>query len=33
VYAEMLPEAQQAVDRIGEWVRERIGAGVAASQK
>ena len=31
VYAEMLPEAQQAIDRIGEWVRERVGAGVRSS--
>jgi acetyl esterase/lipase len=30
VYAEMLPEAQQAVDRIGEWVRARVTAAVAA---
>ena len=33
VYAEMLPEAQQAIDRIGEWVRARVRVGVAAPQK
>jgi acetyl esterase/lipase len=33
VFAETLPEGQQAIDRIGEWVRERVGAGVPASQK
>ena len=30
-FAAMLPEGQQAIDRIGEWVRERLGAPVAAS--
>jgi acetyl esterase/lipase len=30
-FAAMLPEGQQAIDRIGEWVRERLGATVAAS--
>jgi len=29
-FAETLPEGQQAIDRIGEWVRERVGAGVVA---
>ena len=29
-FAEMLPEGQRAIDRIGEWVRERVGAGVVA---
>ena len=32
VYAEMLPEAQRAIDRIGEWVRERIGAEAPVSK-
>ena len=30
-FAAMLPEGQQAIDRIGEWVRERLRAPVAAS--
>jgi acetyl esterase/lipase len=30
-FAEMLPEGQQAIERIGEWVRERAGAPVTAS--
>ena len=30
-FAAMLPEAQQAIDRIGEWVRARVGVSVAAS--
>lgn len=30
-FAAMLPEGQQAIERIGEWVRERVGAPVAAS--
>jgi monoterpene epsilon-lactone hydrolase len=30
-FAGMLPEGQQAIDRIGEWVRQRLGATVAAS--
>jgi acetyl esterase/lipase len=30
-FADVLPEAQQAIDRIGEWVRERSGVSVAAS--
>jgi acetyl esterase/lipase len=35
IFASMLPEGQQAIDRIGEWVKEKLGttsgAGVAAS--
>jgi acetyl esterase/lipase len=30
-FAAMLPEGQQAIDRIGEWARERLGAAVTAS--
>ena len=30
-FATMLPEGQQAIDRIGEWVRHRLGAPVTAS--
>jgi epsilon-lactone hydrolase len=30
-FAGMLPEGQQAIDRIGEWVRQRLGAPVTAS--
>jgi len=30
-FAAMLPEGQQAIDRIGEYVREHVGAPVAAS--
>jgi len=30
-FAEMLPEGQQAIDRIGDWVRQRLGAPVTAS--
>ena len=30
-FAAMLPEGQQAIDRIGEWVRQRLGAPVTAS--
>lgn len=30
-FAAMLPEGQQAIDRIGEWVRRRAGVSVAAS--
>jgi len=30
-FADALPEAQQAIDRIGEWVRERSEVSVAAS--
>jgi epsilon-lactone hydrolase len=30
-FAGMLPEGQQAIDRIGAWVKERLGAPVAAS--
>jgi len=30
-FAAMLPEGQQAIDRIGEWVRGRVGAPVTAS--
>ena len=30
-FAAMLPEGQQAIDRIGEWVRGRVGVSVATS--
>jgi len=30
-FAAMLPEGQQAIARIGEWVRQRLGAPVTAS--
>lgn len=30
VFAPMLPEGQQAIDRIGEWVRQHVSAGAAA---
>jgi monoterpene epsilon-lactone hydrolase len=30
-FAAMLPEGQQAIERIGEWVKERVGAPVTAS--
>ena len=30
-FAEMLPEGQQAIERIGGWVREQVGAPVTAS--
>ena len=30
LFAFMLPEGQQAIDRIGEFVRERTPAGVTA---
>ncbi len=30
-FAAMLPEGQQAIDRIGEWVQQRLGAAVTAS--
>jgi acetyl esterase/lipase len=30
-FAELLPEGQQAIDRIGEYLRERVGAPVSAS--
>ncbi len=30
-FAAMLPEGQQAIDRIGEWVRQRLAAPVPAS--
>ncbi|TMB69193.1 MAG: alpha/beta hydrolase [Chloroflexi bacterium] len=30
-FAAMLPEGQKAIDRIGEWVRQRLGAPVTAS--
>ncbi len=30
-FASILPEGQQGVDRIGEYVRERVGAAVTAS--
>ena len=30
-FAAMLPEGQQAIERIGAWVKERLGAPVAAS--
>jgi acetyl esterase/lipase len=30
-FAAMLPEGEQAIGRIGEWVRERSGVSVAAS--
>jgi acetyl esterase/lipase len=30
-FAAMLPEGQQAIDRIGAWVKERLGAPVTAS--
>jgi epsilon-lactone hydrolase len=30
-FAGMLPEGQQAIDRIGAWAKERLGAPVAAS--
>ena len=30
-FAAMLPEGQQAIDRIGEWVRQQLGVAVAAS--
>ena len=30
-FAAMLPEGQQAIDRIGEWVRQRLGAPLTAS--
>jgi monoterpene epsilon-lactone hydrolase len=30
-FAGMLPEGQQAIDRIGAWAREQLGAPVAAS--
>jgi acetyl esterase/lipase len=29
IFAAMLPEGQQAIDRIGEWVREKLGATAA----
>jgi len=29
-FAAMLPEGQQAIDRIGEWVRARLGVAVTA---
>jgi len=31
IFAAMLPEGQQAIDRIGEWVRERVGDRIAAA--
>ena len=31
ILAPMLPEGQQAIDRIGEYVRERIGTSVASA--
>ena len=31
-FAAMLPEGQQAIDRIGEWVQQRLGAAVTASR-
>jgi phosphinothricin tripeptide acetyl hydrolase len=30
IFAAMLPEGQQAIDRIGEWVRARVPAGSAS---
>jgi acetyl esterase/lipase len=30
-FAAMLPEGQQAIDRIGEFVRQRTGGAVAAT--
>jgi acetyl esterase/lipase len=30
-FATILPEAQQAIDRIGKWVRARSGVSIAAS--
>ncbi len=30
-FADMLPEGQQAIERVGEWVRQRLGAPVTAS--
>jgi acetyl esterase/lipase len=30
IFAAMLPEGQQAIDRIGEWVREKLGASIGA---
>ena len=30
-FAAMLPEGQQAIDRIGEWVRDRVGVAATAS--
>jgi len=30
IFAAMLPEGQQAIDRIGEWVREKLGVRAAA---
>jgi acetyl esterase/lipase len=29
-FAETLPEGQQAIDRIGEWVRERLAVRAAS---
>jgi hypothetical protein len=30
-FAAMLPEGQHAINRIGQWAKERLGAPVAAS--
>jgi len=32
-FALILPEGQQAIDRIGEFVRERVGASAGAAQQ
>ncbi len=32
IFAPMLPEGQQAIDRVGEYVREKMGARVAGAQ-
>ena len=31
IFAPMLPEGQQAIDRIGEWVREKLAVPSASS--
>ena len=30
IFAPMLPEGQQAINKIGEWVKQHVRAGAAA---
>jgi hypothetical protein len=30
LFAPLLPEGQQAIDKIGEWVKQKVHAGTAA---